>query len=127
MSLHSTVDWRNRSLAIVQSTEDWSPESNIILNLSAVSALGFASPEDALGKTLFIDFAGGSNATVIGVVPDLPFTSLRAAVGPEAFINLPPVHSAMTISFQTENFAAFVASLENIWAEAGTTAPMDFS
>jgi putative ABC transport system permease protein len=52
---------------------------NVMLNQTAVRMLGFASPNQALGKTVKI--AGHIPATIVGVVRDVRFRSPRAPVG----------------------------------------------
>lgn len=56
---------------------------NIVVNRRALSALGFASPTEAVGKTV-----GGSRPrTIIGVVEDLRFASPREPTGPTYYIH----------------------------------------
>jgi putative ABC transport system permease protein len=59
-----------------------SSDGNVILNVRAVRAMGFASPQDALGKTLL---EGRSPATVVGVVADIRFRTPRDPVPPTLY------------------------------------------
>ncbi|MRW90076.1 FtsX-like permease family protein [Duganella sp. FT80W] len=52
-------------------------EKNVVINLAAVSALGWASPQQALGQRI-----NGSPWRVIGVAPDLMWETLRDPVRP---------------------------------------------
>ena len=58
--------------------------ANVVLNALAVRKLGFKSPQEAIGKTfrvpLFADDA--TTATIIGVVGDSRFRSVRMAIQP---------------------------------------------
>jgi len=58
--------------------------ANVVLNALAVRKLGFKSPQEAIGKTfrlpLFTDDA--TTATIIGVVGDSRFRSVRMAIQP---------------------------------------------
>jgi len=59
---------------------------NVVLNDLAVKQLGFKSAKDAIGKTfrgeLFSDEAGAANITIIGVVGDTQFRSVRDEIQP---------------------------------------------
>lgn len=52
-----------------------------VINRSAVPVLGFASPKDAIGKTV----GGDRPRTIIGVIDDMRFYSPREPVGPVAY------------------------------------------
>lgn len=55
---------------------------NIVINRKAAEAFGFASRQDAIGKTV-----GGHRArTIVGVVEDARFFSPRTAVNPAVYI-----------------------------------------
>lgn len=60
--------------------------ANVVLNESGVKRLGFASPVDAMGKILKMDagekYGGDMNLTVIGVVADVRFRSVRNPLEP---------------------------------------------
>ncbi len=55
---------------------------SIIINRLAAGKLGFASPQDAIGKTV----GGGSQQTIIGVVDQLRFYSPRLADDPAYYV-----------------------------------------
>ena len=64
---------------------------NIVLNRTAARDLGFSRPEQAVGITLMADdgdveTVGQTPATVIGVVADSRFGSIRDPVGPMLFL-----------------------------------------
>jgi putative ABC transport system permease protein len=58
------------------------PLGNVIVNARAVRAIGFASPQAALGQTLL---EGGRPATIIGVVADIRFRSPKDPVPPTVY------------------------------------------
>lgn len=55
---------------------------NIIINRRAASALGFSSPEAAIGKTV----GGQRPRTIVGVVEDARFMSPRVAIDPTMYV-----------------------------------------
>jgi putative ABC transport system permease protein len=63
--------------------------ANVVINDLAVKQLGFKSPQDAIGKTfsneLFSKETGPVKLTVIGVVGDTRFGSVRQAIEPMMF------------------------------------------
>ena len=54
-------------------------ESGVVLNASAARALGFPTPEAALGQLL--DKEGDTDKRIIGIAPDLRYQSLRERPG----------------------------------------------
>ena len=62
---------------------------NVVINEYAAQKLGFASPQDAVGKVvrseLFGDDYGMMNITIIGVVGDSRFRSVRTPIEPLMF------------------------------------------
>ena len=64
---------------------------NVVLNALAARQLGFARPEDAIGRTLLADdgdveTVGRTPVTVIGVVGNSRFRSIREPVAPMIFV-----------------------------------------
>ncbi len=55
---------------------------NIVINRTAVAALGYASPQDAVGRAIS---NGERSESIIGVVDDLRFRSPRDSVDPVAY------------------------------------------
>ncbi|WP_371189516.1 ABC transporter permease [Thalassotalea maritima] len=65
-------------------------EGTIVVNESALQRLGLGSPEEAIGKTVIIGRGDPGenlqlNLTVIGVVADIHFASLRSSIRPEVY------------------------------------------
>ncbi|ESQ81978.1 ABC transporter permease [Asticcacaulis benevestitus] len=63
----------------------WEDPRNIVINRKAVTALGFRSPDEAIGKTL----SGNGNVprTIIGVIDELRFFSPRLPTDPTYYVN----------------------------------------
>tara|TARA_R110002096_G_scaffold426421_1_gene636225 strand:- start:124681 stop:127134 length:2454 start_codon:yes stop_codon:yes gene_type:complete len=62
--------------------------SSIIINETALRRLGLGSPEDAIGKILYRGMGDDLEMvfSVIGVVPDIHFDSLKAQIRPEMYV-----------------------------------------
>jgi putative ABC transport system permease protein len=91
--------------------------SNFILNESAVSAIGWKTPQDAVGK----DFKYGSiRGKVIGVMGDFHFESLRNKIVPIVLCN-PPVTATdsyfneLSIKVSGNNVQNTLAMVGNAW------------
>jgi predicted permease len=70
--------------------EQESNDNSVMLNAAAARALGFASPQEAVGQTLQV--MGHKNddlvqPTVVGIVPDLRYQSLREQATPIIYRN----------------------------------------
>src|SRR6185312_446603 len=91
--------------------------SNFILNESAVKAIGWKSPKEAIGK----DFKyGDMQGRVIGVMADFHFESLQHAIVPMVLLNPPttPTNSSfnsLSIKLTGNNIPGELASVEKIW------------
>ncbi|KAA9035471.1 FtsX-like permease family protein [Ginsengibacter hankyongi] len=91
--------------------------SNFILNEAAIKAIGWKSPQEAVGK----DFKyAGITGHVIGVIGDFHFESLRQAIVPIVLINPPttPTQSffnALSIKVSGHNMPAALASVQKTW------------
>lgn len=58
---------------------DRSGSDNVVLNARATQALGFASPEAAVGQVF------GAKSRIVGIVPDLRFQTMKQQPGPIMF------------------------------------------
>ena len=101
----------------------------IVINELAARRLGFNTPSDALGKTfrvgLVSEEAGGLVAvTVIGVVKDARFRSVREPIDPIIFVNSRSGHTHMIVRFRGDP-TTVRAGLERMWK--GITNEVPFS
>lgn len=95
-----------------------------MINSGAVQALGFSSPQDAIGKTV-----GGNNPrTVIGVVGEMGFLGPREFIGPTyyVFAEDPTQATATVASLRFTGDAETLSSeLERIWQDTIPQVPFD--
>jgi len=91
--------------------------SNFILNEAAIKAIGWKSPQDAIGK----DFKySGITGHVIGVIADFHFESLRQEIVPIVLINpaTTPTQSffnSLSLKVSGNNMPAALALIEKTW------------
>jgi putative ABC transport system permease protein len=99
-------------------SRDYSTDtSNFILNEAAIKAIGWKSPQEAVGK----DFKYSSiTGHVIGVIADFHFESLRQQIVPIVLINpaITPTQSlfnSLSIKVSGNNMPIALASIEKTW------------
>jgi putative ABC transport system permease protein len=97
-------------------------KASVILNSSALKKFGFSNPESAIGKTLEIDIRGKQHLTIIGVIPDVYFRSIKFGVRASAYTLDPQRFRVATISFNTNDLPSLINSIERVWK---TNVPME--
>ena len=98
----------------------------LILNEAAVAILGI-SPEESLGLRMSRDI-GDDNAqflTVIGVVKDFHYESLRRNIG-ALCLKIGNSRGSMAAKLNPGNFPATIASIENIWKTVAPGQPFNY-
>ncbi|HEX8571764.1 MAG TPA: ABC transporter permease [Allosphingosinicella sp.] len=99
---------------------------NIVVNELAAKRLGFENPRDILGKTfraaIVDNEIGLVPVTVIGVVKDSRFRSVKLPLDPIMFSNTRSGHSYMIVRFRGDP-AAVRAGVERAWKGITTDVP----
>ncbi|MES2006193.1 MAG: ABC transporter permease [Bacteroidota bacterium] len=96
----------------------------IVLNESAVKALGLSSP---VGKKIRIPSANAS-LTVVGVIKDYNYSSLQERVGPIAFANVKDIKSYRYISVKltSTDISKSMALIKDKWKAMAPSAPFEY-
>ncbi|WP_286829756.1 MULTISPECIES: ABC transporter permease [Kordiimonas] len=99
--------------------EDRIGTASVVLNEAAVRSLGFASPAQALGKTLRAEVfqSGRHDFTIVGVVPDIYFRSLKFGVRSTAYWINPPALDSITLTLNTDNIQSVTTGIAGIWRD----------
>jgi putative ABC transport system permease protein len=101
---------------------------NVVLNESGVKRLGFKSPEEAIGKTFktlyFSDEIGMVTMTVIGVVKDSRFRSVRIPIDDLMFIKNRTGMAYMEIRYNGDP-AAVRSRVEAAWKSLVNDVPFE--
>jgi putative ABC transport system permease protein len=88
-----------------------------IINESAVSSLGWHSPEEAIGKTFVRgDSKTGKKGHVIGVLRDFNFDKLDKALAPMVMDVNVPRFNLFAIRVNPERVPATLAAIQRIWS-----------
>jgi putative ABC transport system permease protein len=99
---------------------------NVVMNQYAIRKLGFKSPQDAVGKVvkseLFEPGTGVVNITIIGVVGDSRFRSVRTPIDPIMFQNVSTGPAWMMIRYNGDP-ATVEAAVERQWKQITSDVP----
>jgi putative ABC transport system permease protein len=95
--------------------EGW-PERWVI-NETAVKALGFASPEAAVGQPV------GKSREVIGVVPDFSLGTLRQEILPTAYVYAGSKSDQVHLKLSGTQIPEALRAIDAVWRKTGTEQP----
>jgi len=87
-----------------------------ILNEHAVSDLGFASAEEAIGKKVTTGL-NDIEAPIIGVVKDFHTASLHKAIESVVLLNYPDLYYEASVKINMENASTELKTIEKIWTQ----------
>jgi|GEM_PF-3981806 len=92
---------------------------DILINLAAVRALGYDSPQAALGQS--IDYETDRTrfrSRIIGVVPDIRFATVYEPAQPMVFDNFSKYFTQVNIRLTPENRNRTLGRIDALWASA---------
>lgn len=99
----------------------------IILNESAVKALGYRSPKEAIGTTVASDYHGQTYRNeVVGVVKDFNFEDLHLPITPYAF-KLSGTGDYIIVHSRPGSPGPLLTSLETAWHQLDPNEPFEYS
>jgi putative ABC transport system permease protein len=93
------------------------PGAGVVLNARGAAALGFASPEAAVGQMF------NQRDRIIGIAPDVRFQNLRTKPGPIVY-RLDPQQSVLTVR-AAASMGAVRAAVEALWTRHFPNDPPD--
>lgn len=103
--------------------------SNAVLSVEALKKLGFKSPQDAVGKTIRVALVdekfGLVPVTIIGVVPDLRFRSVRDPYEPLMFLYDRSYLSEMVVRMQAGEAGRVAGEVEAVWKRYAPQVPFE--
>ena len=115
------VAGRNFSRAFLTDT------ANYIINETAVSQLGWKSPQSAIGKDLIY---GNTKGKVIGVVHDFHFESLHQNIIPMLFFLPPPqsgYYNRISIKIYGNHVQSAINTISSTWHTYVPNVPFDYT
>ncbi|MBR9854868.1 MAG: FtsX-like permease family protein [Algicola sp.] len=96
----------------------------IIVNEKAVAVLG-KTPETVIGTQFVYSLEEGTISTIIGVVKDFHFETLREEVGALALFHGTEFANNLAVKLNGNDISGAVAEIENIWRDMAPTQPFD--
>jgi putative ABC transport system permease protein len=110
----TTLDLKLAAGRNFSSPADFGDEKIAIINEAAVRAIGWASPEEALGKTLFDAGTASGRQRIVGVIKDFHFESLHQKITP--LVLFPQATAAyLLIRVAPQNLQQTLADLKETW------------
>ncbi len=101
-------------------------EESYIINLAGVKALGFASPEEALGQSFQAHYHRKFKR-IVGIVDDFHYRGMRELVEPMLFDIENSLFSTITLSFRVERMTDMMRHVEQTWKEHFPGVPYEYS
>jgi putative ABC transport system permease protein len=90
----------------------------ILLNVSAVRALGFKDARDSLGKEIAYETDRTTmRSRIVGVVPDLRFGTLYEPTQPMIFDNFSKYFTQLNVKIKSEDFDETVHQIDRLWQQ----------
>lgn len=120
----STMDLELVSGRTFDLTRYATDSSAVILNEKAVAVLG-KTPENVIGTQFVNDIRDSTLSTVIGVVKNFHYETLREEVGALALFYGTDYASNIAIKLNGVDLSRTVSEIENIWREMAPTQPFD--
>ncbi|PSL33450.1 ABC transporter permease [Chitinophaga ginsengisoli] len=103
--------------------------ASIILNETAVKALGYTAA-NAVGRKIYYDFGQfRDNRTIVGVVKDFNFASLHNPIQPYAFTTntFGNQYTYVIINAATDNYSDLLQKIGQVWKKLFPTVPFEYS
>ena len=88
--------------------------SSFMLNEQAVTALGWQTPEEALGESMVLE---GKEGQIVGVLRDFNYASLRQEIDPLVLEVRPGAFAYFSIRIGSAGIPATLSFLENRWKQ----------
>src|SRR6185436_14165719 len=111
-------------------------QPSVVLNESAVRQLGFASPQDAIGKSVdwIRPFAAPPteaqpsflSSRIIGVVGDFTLGTVRMEIDPTMYFVDPISTSLLSAMVQGQRLPETLQSIDALWRSTGHVRPIKF-
>jgi putative ABC transport system permease protein len=108
------------------SAEVVTTSASVVINAAAAQALGFGSPEEALGSSFGISVQPGVNAelTVVGVSADLLWFSARSDVFPTIYYRNESALQHMLVRVSLVDVARAQEEIVRVWSQLSPDIPL---
>jgi putative ABC transport system permease protein len=97
-----------------------------LVNLAGVKALGFSSPEEALGKNFMASYHR-INKRIIGITDDFHYRGMQEVVEPLVMDIENSLFEAITLSIRVENMNDLMRFIRSTWDDHFPGVPFEYS
>jgi putative ABC transport system permease protein len=101
---------------------------NVVINAALARALGYATPQDAVGKSVRLQSASMpprfDPVTIVGVVPDTQFDLTKGPPKPLVYVVLPRWSSLLSVKIRAGRIPETVSAVDRLWKELGDPRPI---
>jgi putative ABC transport system permease protein len=95
----------------------------MVINEAATKFLGYASPQEAVGKRFK---QWGREGKIIGVIKDFHYQSLQQGIKPLSLRIEPTRSNLLSVNVSSSNLAATITAIENKWKSIVTKRPFSY-
>ena len=113
MTVYGIKMLAGRNFTVADHNPDWSKLHNIIINYSAAKLLGFNSPQEAVGKSIF---RGDKKWDVIGIVADYHQKSLQYPLEPIIFLPAYSTNSSISVKVAASDLSTTLTEIKEKYA-----------
>lgn len=90
--------------------------AEVLINEATVTALGYASPHEALGREIVYDTDRTTmRSRIVGVVPDVRFATVYEPVGPMIFDNFSKYFTQINLRIDGGKAGAALKAIDELW------------
>ncbi len=101
---------------------------NIVVNQLGAERLGFRDPAEAIGRQVMVDMyseeVGLTPATIVGVVANSRFRSIREPIEPTAFYDR-GIYANLAIRYRSSNPESVRQNIERVWDRLAPEVPFE--
>jgi putative ABC transport system permease protein len=99
--------------------------NSVLINRATAARLGY-TPQQAVGKWIKNIGEDGVRRTIVGVVEDYHFTSMKNTIGPLVISTQKDDRRLALIKLETANIPAAITRIKNIYASAAPDYPFEY-
>ncbi|MDR1342609.1 MAG: ABC transporter permease [Prevotellaceae bacterium] len=108
------------------------PAEEYVINRSALPALGFASPDEAIGQRLELDGLGAGvgyirKGRIVGVTDDFTYTTAYEASQPTLLLQRKLFQHCIMVRLAPDRVPQALAAFNRVWAEVIPDYPADYA
>jgi putative ABC transport system permease protein len=96
--------------------------ANVVLNEAAVRRAGFASPQAAIGQTLY--WLSRRPVQVIGVVRDFAVDAIHAQIVPAFYVVYPTSFDSLSVKLRGHDIPETLGQIDALWLQLGDPKPI---